>query len=151
MELQTSHADCDMVSLYASQAVWKCFALLHFSVFFFFLDIRAVPELVKYKLSSVVVHSGMSAESGHYYCYAKENDDGNNSWCLFNDSHVSLATFRSLSHLTDQFSRDTAYVLFYAKADIDIPNVDGRELIEKNLYKKIEDDNVAFTRVINNK
>ena len=103
--------------------------------------------MISYSLTSVVVHSGLSAESGHYYCYAKERDDSGNKWCLFNDSHVSLATFNSLNKLTDQFSRDTAYVLFYARSDVITPLNDGRELIKKELYTKIEKDNVAFLKV----
>jgi len=112
-----------------------------------FLGDSDLPELERFKLSSVVVHSGMSAESGHYYCYAKQSEDTNGHWCLFNDNHVSLTTFQSLNNLSDKFSRDTAYVLFYARANNQFSNEDDRELIDRHLRRKIEDDNLAFEKV----
>ena len=90
----------------------------------------------------------MSAESGHYYCCAKQSEDENDRWCLFNDNHVSLTTFQSIKNLTDQFSRDTAYVLFYARANNQSPKEDDRRCIDRRLRQKIEDDNLAFEKVI---
>ncbi|XP_015196623.1 ubiquitin carboxyl-terminal hydrolase 35 isoform X2 [Lepisosteus oculatus] len=85
-----------------------------------------------YDLGSVVVHSGLSSESGHYYCYARECDYGNlekqsntgahissqqptaeNQWFLFNDTRVSFSSFESVSNVTTYFPKDTAYVMFY--------------------------------------
>ncbi|XP_030414040.1 ubiquitin carboxyl-terminal hydrolase 35 [Gopherus evgoodei] len=87
-----------------------------------------------YDLCSVVVHSGVSSESGHYYCYAREctstgassqpRDGAQKStsdkqldfeiqWYLFNDTRVSFSSFESVSNVTSFFPKDTAYVLFY--------------------------------------
>uniref|UniRef100_A0A8D0L8E0 Ubiquitin specific peptidase 35 n=1 Tax=Sphenodon punctatus TaxID=8508 RepID=A0A8D0L8E0_SPHPU len=87
-----------------------------------------------YDLCSVVVHSGVSSESGHYYCYARECADTSAEghardgvqkatmvkpldleiqWYLFNDTRVSFSSFESVSNVTSFFPKDTAYVLFY--------------------------------------
>nr|XP_020666597.1 ubiquitin carboxyl-terminal hydrolase 35 [Pogona vitticeps] len=90
---------------------------------------------VMYDLCSVVVHSGVSSESGHYYCYARECDDDGAAesgpkdaswnaasekppnvavqWYLFNDTRVSFSSFESVSHVTSFLPKDTAYLLFY--------------------------------------
>uniref|UniRef100_A0A8C9EWV6 Ubiquitin carboxyl-terminal hydrolase n=1 Tax=Pavo cristatus TaxID=9049 RepID=A0A8C9EWV6_PAVCR len=87
-----------------------------------------------YDLCSVVVHSGISSESGHYYCYSRECTDTvphaqpwdgtpkpasdkqldfEIQWYLFNDTRVSFSSFESVSNVTSFFPKDTAYVLFY--------------------------------------
>uniref|UniRef100_A0A8B9NUH8 Ubiquitin carboxyl-terminal hydrolase n=1 Tax=Apteryx owenii TaxID=8824 RepID=A0A8B9NUH8_APTOW len=89
---------------------------------------------VMYDLCSVVVHSGISSESGHYYCYSRECSDTIThgqprdgvqkpasdkqldfeiQWYLFNDTRVSFSSFESVSNVTSFFPKDTAYVLFY--------------------------------------
>jgi len=102
------------------------------------------------------VHSGTSAESGHYYCYARSlrsDDDGDDQskWFLFNDSHVTPTTFTSLKELLGRFLRDTAYVLMYRKADVDAfadeVVADSRQLINRDLLRKIEADNEIFMKV----
>ena len=39
-----------------------------------------------YQLYAVLVHSGMSSNSGHYYCYVKGSDK---MWYTMNDNYVS--------------------------------------------------------------
>ena len=41
---------------------------------------------MKYKLYAVLVHSGYSSNSGHYYCYVRAP---NGTWYHMNDSIVS--------------------------------------------------------------
>ncbi|XP_008841665.1 ubiquitin carboxyl-terminal hydrolase 38 [Nannospalax galili] len=100
-------------------------------------------KLVPYLLSSVVVHSGISSESGHYYSYARnitgtessyqmchllegespisvteqdlENKEMSKEWFLFNDSRVTFTSFQSVQKITSRFPKDTAYVLLYKK------------------------------------
>ncbi|NXJ05140.1 UBP35 hydrolase, partial [Odontophorus gujanensis] len=97
-------------------------------------DLGSTFVSVVYDLCSVVVHSGISSESGHYYCYSRECTDAvphaqprvgtpklasdkqldfEIQWYLFNDTRVSFSSFESVSNVTSFFPKDTAYVLFY--------------------------------------
>nr|XP_033803618.1 ubiquitin carboxyl-terminal hydrolase 35 [Geotrypetes seraphini]XP_033803619.1 ubiquitin carboxyl-terminal hydrolase 35 [Geotrypetes seraphini]XP_033803620.1 ubiquitin carboxyl-terminal hydrolase 35 [Geotrypetes seraphini] len=87
-----------------------------------------------YDLCTVIVHSGVSSESGHYYCYTRECTNSNSQakpeggalkstsdkhldleveWYLFNDTRVCFSSFESVCNVTSFFPKDTAYVLFY--------------------------------------
>ncbi|XP_030643823.1 ubiquitin carboxyl-terminal hydrolase 38 [Chanos chanos] len=107
-------------------------------------ELSEVSE-VPYILSSVVMHSGMSSESGHYYSYGRSvngtdschasktvGSDGKPNWSsqseacsapqeaegcwfLFNDSRVTFTNFQSVQNITSRFPKDTAYVLIYRK------------------------------------
>ncbi|KAF5898029.1 ubiquitin carboxyl-terminal hydrolase 38, partial [Clarias magur] len=101
---------------------------------------RCVP----YVLCSVVMHSGMSSESGHYYSYGRNISAGpysrkspgsapegptasqevlecaghdSRDWFLFNDSRVTFTNFQSVQNITSRFPKDTAYVLIYRKQE----------------------------------
>ncbi|XP_077462056.1 ubiquitin carboxyl-terminal hydrolase 38 [Stigmatopora argus] len=100
-------------------------------------------QSVVYVLGSVVMHSGVSSESGHYYSYgrdraaegdADDQKDGSgrgervredpsaapavaDDWLLFNDSRVTFASFQSVQNITSRFPKDTAYVLMYRKQE----------------------------------
>lgn len=56
------------------------------------------PKLVPYLLSSVVVHSGVSSESGHYYSYARNITGTESSYQMCHQSE-SLVLTPSQSHL----------------------------------------------------
>ena len=71
----------------------------------------SAPQL-SYLLYAVLVHEGGSTNSGHYYCYVREqkNSSSISKWWCLNDSHVgpvSEATVLSAC----------AYMLFYALMD----------------------------------
>lgn len=54
------------------------------------------PTLVPYLLSSVVVHSGVSSESGHYYSYARNITGTESSYQMCPESeHLALAPSQS--------------------------------------------------------
>lgn len=59
-----------------------------------------------YELYAVLVHSGFSCQSGHYYAYAKA---ANGQWYCFNDSSVYQVS-------ANQALNQQAYLLFYHKA-----------------------------------
>lgn len=60
---------------------------------------------VKYSLYGVLVHSGFSTHSGHYYCYVRTS---NNMWYTLDDTRVS--------HVGEQeVLNQQAYMLFYVR------------------------------------
>lgn len=59
----------------------------------------------EYSLFAIIVHSGFSPESGHYYAYIK---DAVGRWYCCNDSYVTLST------LQDVLS-EKAYILFFTR------------------------------------
>uniref|UniRef100_A0A8I4A144 Ubiquitin carboxyl-terminal hydrolase n=1 Tax=Callithrix jacchus TaxID=9483 RepID=A0A8I4A144_CALJA len=138
------------------------------------LDDVSIPLLLRlplaggrgqaYDLCSVVVHSGVSSESGHYYCYAREGaarpapslgtgdrPEPENQWYLFNDTRVSFSSFESVSNVTSFFPKDTAYVLFYRQrpregpeAESGSPRVWTEPTLHKDLMEAISKDNILY-------
>ena len=62
-----------------------------------------------YDLTAVCNHSG-SAAGGHYYCYARDENEGETKWFEYNDSGVYAMNESDLV-------RETAYVLFYQRRE----------------------------------
>ncbi|XP_077623697.1 ubiquitin carboxyl-terminal hydrolase 35 [Crocuta crocuta] len=138
------------------------------------LDDVSIPLLLRlplaggrgqaYDLCSVVVHSGVSSESGHYYCYAREGaarpapslgaadrPEPENQWYLFNDTRVSFSSFESVSNVTSFFPKDTAYVLFYRQrpgegpeAEPSSPRGRAEPTLHKDLMEAISKDNILY-------
>ncbi|KAJ4874085.1 Ubiquitin carboxyl-terminal hydrolase 25 [Raphanus sativus] len=61
----------------------------------------------EYKLFGIIVHSGFSPESGHYYAYVK---DSLGRWYCCNDSFVSLSTLQKVLS-------EKAYILFFSRSN----------------------------------
>ncbi|XP_078078030.1 ubiquitin carboxyl-terminal hydrolase 35-like [Mustelus asterias] len=126
---------------------------------------------ITYDLCCVVVHSGISSESGHYYCYGRENVDINSGtgprvpleaesraddqWYLYNDTRVSFSSFESVSNVTNYFPKDTAYVLFYRQRGARHTCLDGEHILasvrlhgeaalSKELMEAISKDNIQY-------
>ncbi|KAM4620357.1 ubiquitin carboxyl-terminal hydrolase 17-like protein 6 [Polymixia lowei] len=64
-------------------------------------------EPLLYGLYAVLVHSGFTCHSGHYYCYVKAS---NGQWYKMNDGNVSVTDINTV--LNQQ-----AYILFYMKSN----------------------------------
>ncbi|XP_043547608.1 ubiquitin carboxyl-terminal hydrolase 35-like isoform X1 [Chiloscyllium plagiosum] len=126
---------------------------------------------VTYDLCCVVVHSGISSESGHYYCYGREcvptnseigprvileaDSKAGDQWYLYNDTRVSFSSFESVSNVTNYFPKDTAYVLFYRQRGTKHTCLDdehtsasvrlhGEAALSKELMEAIAKDNIQY-------
>ncbi|XP_018421218.1 PREDICTED: ubiquitin carboxyl-terminal hydrolase 35 [Nanorana parkeri] len=133
-----------------------------------------VHQSATYDLCTVIVHSGLSSESGHYYCYSRECMDTEShkapnadmkrfppdkhldmeiQWYLFNDTRVTFSSFESVSNITSFFPKDTAYVLFYRHRPHDFPE-EAHDLeaarphsdisLNKELMEAITKDNIKY-------
>lgn len=133
-----------------------------------------------YGLNAVVVHSGTSSESGHYYTYARHSlfqdpeavmenlsectDEDNidflqDKWYSFNDSRVSYAQYSSFCSVTQRFTKDTAYVLFYKRIDPQNSENEGVDLnksikpaevdppLQDRLRQLVSKDNAQYLQV----
>ena len=137
--------------------------------------VEAAQHYDVYGLCAVVVHSGLSSDAGHYYCYARhcvpvaepqlykpaENTDYlRDQWVLFNDARVSFSGYESFSEVTQKFAKDTAYLLFYKKltscpsgsatsvefAPTKVPVI-AEPTLRKDLLDAVVKDNVRFLQV----
>jgi ubiquitin carboxyl-terminal hydrolase 44/49 len=68
---------------------------------------QSLPE-TRYCLRSIVIHHGTRLLSGHYTCYAYNEEKG--AWINFNDSRVQVVT-------PEEVATSQAYMLFYERND----------------------------------
>ena len=129
---------------------------------------------VDYTLASVIVHSGLSSDGGHYYCYARQPeceaqrparqargrkadkdklDASNRPWFMFNDNRVMYSSYDAIRTLTQTFARDTAYVLFYRRIEADSGKSQrsraslNEESTPSSLQRAVEEDNRVYREV----
>eukprot|EP00742_Colponemidia_sp_Colp-10_P009277 GILJ01010105.1.p1 GENE.GILJ01010105.1~~GILJ01010105.1.p1 ORF type:complete len:842 (-),score=85.70 GILJ01010105.1:121-2559(-) len=108
-------------------------------------------DQVAYEIYAVIVHSGTSAEHGHYYCFAHEPSNNiqpsNAQWFLFNDGDVSKSSLESIQMLSRRFPSDLAYMLFYKRGDVRSPLASAP--IDPVLVSMVERDNKRFQETSN--
>lgn len=75
-------------------------------------DITENPSSV-YKLTNVITHQGSSADSGHYQCFAKDEEDLEENWWKFNDDKVSKVSRDKIEQLAGGGESDSALLLVY--------------------------------------
>jgi uncharacterized UBP type Zn finger protein len=65
----------------------------------------------------MVLHSGSSANSGHYIAASTGVGAGVDEWVLYDDSHVKALSIESLQTMLSPEckSATTAYLLFYSR------------------------------------
>ncbi|XP_005059750.1 PREDICTED: ubiquitin carboxyl-terminal hydrolase 42-like [Ficedula albicollis] len=66
---------------------------------------QAEGEPLHYSLYAVLVHSGLTCQGGHYFCYTKAS---NGLWYQMDDESVELRCL-------DTALKQQAYLLFYAR------------------------------------
>lgn len=67
-----------------------------------------------YKLNSIITHAGSSADSGHYQCFARDEDDINEeNWYRYNDDKVSRVSKEKIEQLSGGGESDSALLLIY--------------------------------------
>jgi len=109
--------------------------------------IEVDPE---YSLYAVIMHSGTSAEHGHYYCVGRHsdqpatNDAASENWYEFNDSQVCAKSIATLKMQQIKFTMDCAYILFYKRLSSDKPVQDA--VIDASLTLRVDQDNRNFAR-----
>ena len=90
-------------------------------------------RMVKYLLYAAVIHSGRSAEFGHYYAIGRHvkkalksyhENRATDKWYMFNDRSVSISTYDKLCKVSHMYKTDVPYLLFYKRIDENIPNDD---------------------------
>ncbi|KAG0285295.1 Ubiquitin carboxyl-terminal hydrolase 35 [Linnemannia gamsii] len=91
-------------------------------------------ELQGYELYAVVIHTGESANHGHYYTYAKDsgpsattNTNGGTSfseatskptWLLYNDTSVTVSSFEAMQQALVNSRTETPYMIFFRKTGV---------------------------------
>ncbi|KAF1777786.1 Ubiquitin specific protease domain [Phytophthora cactorum] len=78
-----------------------------------------------YGLYGVLVHSGLTANSGHYFSFCRESDESTRQlhledstlspWIKFNDTKVERSSWKEINRLVSNTVSDTVYLLLYKK------------------------------------
>ena len=79
--------------------------------------------MISYRLKAIVVHHGLSMNSGHYYAFVlfhsndfiEKTTNNHLGWWLFNDTHVEHLTFDNVCAHFQRFQSATPYVLVFEK------------------------------------
>ncbi|KAG0236109.1 hypothetical protein BGX31_004070 [Mortierella sp. GBA43] len=79
-------------------------------------------EVKDYDLYAVVIHTGKSANHGHYYTYARDSVDAGTTqsmipWLLYNDTSVTISSFELMEKALAKNRTDTPYMLFFRRTD----------------------------------
>jgi ubiquitin C-terminal hydrolase len=74
-------------------------------------------ETLDYFLYACIVHSGSSAEHGHYYTIGrKPENEHHDEWFLFNDSVVEKITHEKILNCWKDMKQDLPYLYFFYKS-----------------------------------
>ena len=114
-----------------------------------------IDEKMNYELTGILIHSGASLQSGHYYSFIKDQET--NKWYKFNDSTISeydidndleKECFGNVDSKINQYGKG-AYLLFYTKKEcIDsYKNYEENIKVNESILKKVENENIEFMKL----
>ena len=109
-------------------------------------------EKMNYELTGILIHSGSSLQSGHYYSFIKDQET--DKWYKFNDSVISdydidkdleKECFGNINNKINQYGKG-AYLLFYTKKECIENNKDYNQKIKINekILKEVQNENADF-------
>ena len=109
-------------------------------------------EKMNYELTGILIHSGSSLQSGHYYSFIKDQET--DKWYKFNDSSISdynidtdleKECFGNINNKINQYGKG-AYLLFYTKKECIEKNKDYNQKIKINekILKEVQRENADF-------
>ena len=115
----------------------------------------------KYILYGAIIHSGKSAEFGHYYTIARNSqtamkdyysntDITNTKWHLFNDTRVSDSSYNAIQKLSKTYNNDVPYMLFYERINANINNNDSDNDITMTDINKHKQNEYEWKKFIDN-
>ena len=112
-------------------------------------------EKMNYELTGILIHSGASIQSGHYYSFIKDQET--NKWYKFNDSQISeydinkdleKECFGNIDNKINKYGK-VAYLLFYTRKEC----IDSYKHFEKNIkinesvLKQVESENINYIQI----
>jgi hypothetical protein len=112
---------------------------------------------MNYVLTGILIHSGSSLQSGHYYSLIMDQESG--KWYQFNDNVISLfniekdlekecfGNMNSNNNGGEQFGR-TAYLLFYTKKSLFRKEEIIKEInINENILNEVYKENIFYLHI----
>jgi len=109
------------------------------------INTKNTQDLINYKLQSLIVHSGYSLDAGHYYTWARDQDD-ESVWHVFNDSVVTTKNWSAFISQSQRLLRDTPYILMYEREGVEAEEEEVNPTLPRYLREEIDRDNAKHNR-----
>ena len=112
-------------------------------------------DKMDFELTGILVHSGTTLQTGHYYSIIKDQES--NKWYKFNDNNISefdiekdleKECFGNLESKKNQYGKG-AYLLFYTRKECikNYQNFETKLKINENLIKNTREENIDFINI----
>jgi ubiquitin C-terminal hydrolase len=69
-----------------------------------------------YNLYACIIHSGSSAEYGHYYTIGRNPENQSPDWYIFNDSNIDKISYEQICNTCKDWKQDLPYLYFFYKS-----------------------------------